>query len=262
LILKRSYRLQLLTYLRSIRNSYHPSSNTPFLLGFFTKIFHLCNYEHMPSNIFIDLSSYPYNPARNPRENQHTMFLSYLLNSNKSLLVFLLKKLLTTSKLVSIITASDLNDISCFALERTLRQIVYPDMKVTTTDSSLVVYIENKIESFERQPTDDDASSQLQNYLRLAKTSPTKEAFVVYLTKHHEDISPIIEADKQFAGQFTWSMVSDFIRDFSGQIFHKLATKARRQSTTRDWVDSVSTRQCCMIVAPSGKDAGFVLSVL
>lgn len=167
-------------------------------------------------NIFSTVAEYTYNLEHAPTENLHTVFFSYILNNDKRLLKYLLEKLLNSkSNLLNTITEDNLDFVTIHDSETLDGQNVYPDMKVTTFDDSLTVYIENKIESTEGVYSNgEEERSQLNDYLEMAKRSSSKENFLLYLTKYNESINQGTEEHPNFGGQFTWSMVSDIIDEY------------------------------------------------
>ena len=169
-------------------------------------------------NIFSTIAKYTYNLENAPKENLHTVFFSYILNNDKSLLKYLLEKLLNSkSNLLNTITEDNLDFVAIHESETLNGRNVYPDMKVKTFDDSLTVYIENKIDSMEGVYSNEDEEeerSQLNEYLNLAKRNSSKANFLLYLTKDNESISQETEEHPNFGGQFTWSMVSDIIDEY------------------------------------------------
>ena len=137
-----------------------------------------------PQNIFIAISKYPYNPKHTPRENQHTAFFAYLLNNDKNLLKYLIKKLLLKkSKLIETIQPEDFNEVIIQESETLDGQKKFPDMKIRTRDGKLTIYVENKIDSVEGKFLHKgEEGSQLTDYLKLAKINSSIENFVIYIT--------------------------------------------------------------------------------
>jgi hypothetical protein len=176
-------------------------------------------------NIFLDLCRYPLIDNRNPEENQHTAFFNYILNSNKELLVHILKEMLSqkTTK-VAKLGPEDLADVCMGVSEKHNRKTIYPDMKVTTIDGSLTVYIENKIRSKNRIKYRDSENSatQLHDYLSLARNNKGGEAYVVYIPQFYEDISDDIKQDDHFGGIFRWSQIFDLIQDYKTRVIELL----------------------------------------
>ncbi len=166
-------------------------------------------------NIFSAISSYPYNPEHNPWENQHTAFFAFILNNDKNLLKFLLEKLLKNkSKLLNtIIRTEDFDNVIIQEAEALDGNKLIPDMKISTIDTNLTIYIENKIKSSERK-------NQLNDYLELAKRNSNKENssnknFVIYLYYYYESISKNIEEHQNFGGKFTWGQISDILEEYT-----------------------------------------------
>ena len=169
-----------------------------------------------PQNIFIAISKYPYHPEHNPRENQHTAFFAYLLNNDKKLLTYLMKKLLfKKSELIETIQPEDFDDVIIQELEILDGDKKYPDMKIRTKDGTLTIYVENKIDSFERKFLHmGEEGSQLNDYLKLAKTNSSNENFVLYITKNHELLSQKTEENQHFGGKFSWGYISEIIEEY------------------------------------------------
>ncbi len=160
-------------------------------------------------NVFLAISKYPYNPEHDPQENQHTAFFAYILNSNRKLLKYMLQKVLSKSKLLKDVKEDDFT-IRIQESEILEGEVKRPDMVIKTIADNLAIYVENKIESIERE-------GQLNDYLELAKRNSSEEKFVIYITKHYEDINQDIDEHPNFGGQFTWGMISDFIEEYINQ---------------------------------------------
>lgn len=169
-----------------------------------------------PQNIFIAISKYPYNPEHTPRENQHTAFFAYLLNKDKKLLKYLMKKLLfKKSKLLESIQHEDFDEVIIQESETLDGQKKFPDMKIRTRDGKLTIYVENKINSVEGKFLHKgEEGSQLTDYLKLAKINSSVENFVLYITKNHEFLSKKTEEDPHFAGKFSWGCISEIIEEY------------------------------------------------
>jgi hypothetical protein len=169
----------------------------------------------VPKNLFVDLISYPYKPEHNPRENQHTIFFSYLIDEDRCLLKYLLKKLVG-SKAIGTLHESDF-EVVCFPKEYIGNKLLRPDIKISTSNKKLTVYIENKIDSPEGKSGEPDHESptQLGKYLKLAESAVSDESFLLYMTKYYEDINANIFKHRLFGGQFIWGMVSDWISEYS-----------------------------------------------
>jgi hypothetical protein len=169
----------------------------------------------MNRNIFMELSNYPYNPIKNPRENQHTICFCHLLNTENELLPYILKSLVKSkSKIIKRLGSTDYEKISPFSLEYINYRPQYPDMKIIDKNKKLTIFVENKIDSLEgRYPGSDydDQNTQIKKYLTLAKKCPTNEKLVLYITKHDEELDEKIQNHPNFAGQHTWHEVSNII---------------------------------------------------
>lgn len=171
----------------------------------------------MDNNIFIEISNYPTNRDKNPRENQHTIFFCYLLNNDNELLHYILRHLLKRkSKIIKYFKANDYDKIYPFTTEYIKYQPVYPDMKILDKNKKITIYIENKIESLEDKypDNDNDQNTQLKKYLLLTKQCLTNEKWVLYITKNNETIDEKIQAHPNFAGQYTWHEISDLIENY------------------------------------------------
>ncbi len=172
----------------------------------------------MNRNIFIDLSRYPYNPNKYPRENQHTVFFCYLLNSENELLHYILSSLMKRkSKIIKYLNPNDYDRINPFVTEYLSSLPVRPDMKIKDKNNKkITIYIENKIDSSQGKYPDDDynQNTQLKRYLKLAKLCPTDEKWVIYISKNDEYLDKNIQNDSYFAGQYTWHEISDIIETY------------------------------------------------
>lgn len=158
-------------------------------------------------NIFASLSEFL------PEENYFTNCFAFLLNSNKALLLFLIKELLNRkgvrSKTLKHLKPHDLN-VQVQRSHFLGRRRIITDIQVSA-NNKLCVLIENKLRG---QVSD----VQMRNYLELHKNLIRKarisEVFVFLITLTQRTREKPDFYDKEFL-HFTWLDINDLLKTYS-----------------------------------------------